>query len=69
MLKQVIDFYIGIFKNLSKIGKIVLIIVLIKFFVFFAILKPFFFKNYLKTNFKTEQKIEEHVINQLTNTK
>lgn len=69
MLKRIVNFYLDIFKNLSKLGKIVLIIVLIKFFVFFAVLKPLFFKNYLKTNFKTEQKMGEHVINQLIKTK
>lgn len=32
----------------------------------FAVLKLFFFPNYLKTNFDTDQQRADHVINQLT---
>lgn len=35
----------------------------------FAILKIFFFSNYLKSNFKTEEDKAQHVIEQITKQK
>lgn len=69
MLKKVFLFYIDSYKSLSKLGKTVVWIVIIKFIVFFGVLRPFFFKDYLKTNYKTEEKIQEVVRENLTKTK
>nr|WP_321358450.1 DUF4492 domain-containing protein [uncultured Draconibacterium sp.] len=62
-------FYINGFKNMGKWGKQVWIIILIKLFIMFVILKIFFFPDFLKTNFKTDQERSQHVLEILTNTK
>jgi len=48
------------------VGKTLWKIILIKLFVMFAVLKVFFFPNYLKTNFENDQQRADHVIEQLT---
>jgi hypothetical protein len=47
------------------IGKTLWIIIIIKLFVMFLILKPFFFKSELN-EFSTQQEKASHVINELT---
>lgn len=51
------------------VGKQLWIIILIKLFVMFAILKLFFFPNFLKSNFDSDQERSDYVIEQLTNPK
>ncbi len=41
-------------------------IIIIKLLVMFAILKVFFFPNFLKTNFSTDQERADHVIQELS---
>lgn len=48
------------------VGKKLWIIILIKLFVMFAVLKLFFFENFLKSNFDTDKERSEYVIDQLT---
>jgi hypothetical protein len=50
-------------------GKSVWIIILIKLFIFFFVLKIFFFPNLLEKNFSTDRERGEHVLDNLTNTK
>lgn len=65
---QIWHFYLGGFKNMSKWGKQVWIIILIKLFIMFVILKIFFFPNFLKTNFETDSERSQHVLEILTET-
>ncbi|PKP02965.1 MAG: DUF4492 domain-containing protein [Bacteroidetes bacterium HGW-Bacteroidetes-9] len=65
---RVFRFYYEGFKSMS-IGKTLWAIILIKLFVMFAILKIFFFPNFLKSNFKTDEERGNYVIEQLTNPK
>ena len=62
---RVFRFYRDGFKRMT-VGKTLWKIILIKLFVMFAVLKVFFFPNYLKTNFSTDQQRADHVIEQLT---
>jgi len=48
------------------VGKKLWAIIIIKLVVMFLVLKLFFFPNYLKTNFKTDEERSNHVIEQLT---
>ncbi len=48
------------------VGKTLWKIIAIKVFVMFAVLKLFFFPNYLKTNFSTDQQRADHVLQELT---
>lgn len=49
-------------------GKKLWLIILIKLFVIFVVLKLFFFKDFLNSNFDTDQERSDHVIEQLTKT-
>lgn len=66
LIKRIFLFYYEGFKNMN-IGKTLWLIILIKLFVMFAILKVFFFPNILKRNFKTDEERSRYVIEQLTN--
>jgi hypothetical protein len=68
MLKKVIRFYIEGFKGMT-VGKSLWLIILLKLFIMFAILKVFFFKDFLKTNFKTDKERSEYVLEKLTEIK
>lgn len=54
------------FRHLSATAKVLWTIILIKLFIMFAILKIFFFPNYLKKNFDNDEKRSNYVIEQLT---
>ncbi len=65
LIKRILFFYWEGFRSMT-IGKTLWIIILIKLFVMFAILKVFFFPNILKRNFKTDEERSKYVIEQLT---
>jgi hypothetical protein len=48
------------------VGKTLWKIIFIKLIIMFAVLKLFFFPDFLKTNFSTDQQRADHVIDQLT---
>lgn len=62
---KVFRFYRDGFKRMT-LGKSLWKIILIKLFVMFAILKLFFFPNYLSTNFSTDEERANHVLEQIT---
>lgn len=66
-LKRIFNFYFNGFKNMSDWGRQVWVIILIKLFIMFAILKIFFFQDFLYKNYHTEKERTEHVLDQLTN--
>lgn len=51
---------------MSKWGRQVWIIILLKLFIMFAILKVFFFPDILKKNFESDADRSEYVLDQLT---
>lgn len=65
MIKKVFVFYYEGFKSMT-VGKKLWAIILIKLFVMFAILKLFFFPDFLKTRFKNDNDRSNYVIEQLT---
>ena len=48
-----------------KTGKLLWKIIAFKFVVFILIMKVFFFPNYLKTNFNTDEERSSHVLENL----
>ena len=67
-MKSLSDFfrlYIDGFRNMTW-GKTLWIVILIKLFIMFAIIKVFFFPNILKSNFDTDKARSEHVSKELT---
>lgn len=65
-LKRIFNFYYQGFKGMT-VGKSLWLIIIIKLVIFFIILKIFFFPNFLKTNFRTDEERSNYVIEKLTN--
>lgn len=59
-------FYIDGFKDLSVWGRKVWIIILIKLFILFAVIRLFFMPDVLKKNFKNDEQRSKHVLENLT---
>ena len=67
LFNRIFHFYYDGFRNMSGWGRKVWLIIIIKLFIMFAILKIFFFQDFLSRNYHTDKERSEHVINQLTN--
>ncbi len=65
LLKNIFLFYYQGFKSMT-IGRKLWAIILIKLIILFLVLRLFFFPNYLKSNFSTDEQRSNHVIEQLT---
>lgn len=48
------------------VGKSLWLLIFIKLFIMFAILKVFFFPNFLNSNFSNNSEKSQHIIEQLT---
>ncbi len=68
MLKKIFNFYKEGFLSM-KTGKKLWIIIGIKLFIMFAILKIFFFNDFLSSKFDNDKDKGDYVIEQLTNIK
>lgn len=66
-MKKIFNFYIDGFKNMSFHSRKLWIIILIKLFIMFVILKTFFFHDFLSSKGSTAVEKSEYVIEQLTN--
>ena len=66
LIKRIINFYIDGFRNLDKVSIKLWIIIGIKLFIMFAILKLFFFPDFLNSRFDTDKEKSEYVIQSLT---
>lgn len=64
-LYRVWRFYYDGFRRMTW-GKTLWIIILVKLFIMFAILRVFFFPNYLNSRFETDAEKGDHVLEQLT---
>ena len=62
---KVFNFYRDGFARMT-VGKTLWKIIIIKLIVMFAVLKLFFFPNYLNTNFETDKQRGDYVLEQLT---
>lgn len=65
MLKQILHFYADGFRSM-KTGRKLWAIIFIKLFIMFAILKVFFFPDYLQTNFANDEERAAHVFDNIT---
>ncbi len=66
-MNRLFHFYYDGFRNMSWWGKKVWIIIIIKLFIMFAILKIFFFPDFLKKKYDTDKQRSEYVLDQLIN--
>lgn len=68
-ITRLFRFYYDGFTNMSWWGKRVWIIILIKLFVIFIILRIFFFHDFLKRKYNTDNQRSEYVLERLINSK
>ncbi len=68
IITSIINFYREGFKQISPSGKGLWLIIMIKLFIMFPILKVFYFQDFL-SKFHTEEEKIEHITNELTNIK
>ena len=61
---RIVRFYLDGFHHMT-VGKTLWKLIIIKLIVMFAILKLFFFPNFLAENFQTDQQRAEHVFQEL----
>ncbi len=66
--KKIFLFYVEGFQSM-KLGKRLWLLIVIKLFVLFVIIKCLFFPNFLATHFETDAQRAEHVLQQLTTRK
>jgi hypothetical protein len=64
----VFRFYYDGFRNMSNWGKKVWLIILIKLFIIFVLLRIFFFPDFLRKNFENDSERSNYVLDNLTTT-
>jgi hypothetical protein len=64
-LATVLRFYLDGFRNM-KLGKTLWLIILIKLFILFIVLKIFFFPNLLNSRFDNDREKADFVLKELT---
>lgn len=64
--KNALNLYVQGFKTMSFTSKKLWLIVLIKLFIMFGVLKVFFFNDTLDSKYETETEISNHIFNELT---
>ncbi|MDT8400114.1 MAG: DUF4492 domain-containing protein [Bacteroidales bacterium] len=62
---DIFRFYRNGFLTMPSWGRKVWLVILIKLFIMFAVLRIFFFPDILKKNFATDRERGEHVLNEL----
>lgn len=65
-IKLIYNFYFDGFRSLTWWGRKVWVIIIIKLFIIFAILKIFFFPDFLGRKFTNDKERSEYVMDQLT---
>ncbi|MDD2530586.1 MAG: DUF4492 domain-containing protein [Bacteroidales bacterium] len=64
VFKKVFLFYYEGFRSMT-LGKTLWMIILIKLFIMFAILKVFFFPNFLSSKGDTKEEKSEYIVNEM----
>lgn len=65
-IRRIFRFYYDGFRTMSWWGKRVWVIILVKLFIMFLILRIFFFPDFLKVNFRNDRERGDYVLEQLT---
>ncbi len=67
LIRRVYHFYLDGFRNMSSWGRTLWVIILIKLFIMFAVLRLFFFRDTLKNKYTSDEERANHVIEELIN--
>ena len=67
VLRRFFRFYYDGFKTMPEWGRKVWLIIVIKLFIMFAILKIFFFSDFIHSKYGTDKQRSEYVLDQLIN--
>jgi len=65
-INNIFRFYYDGFRTMSWWGRRVWLIIIVKLFILFLILRLFFFPDFLRTNFATDDERSDYVLEQLT---
>ncbi len=65
-IKKIFRFYYDGFREMDLWGRQLWLIIIVKLFIMFFILKIFFFPDILKRDFDTDEQRSEYVLEQLT---
>jgi hypothetical protein len=65
-IKKIFRFYLDGFRDMDLWGRQLWLIILVKLFILFVILKLFFFPDLLKRDFDSDEQRSEYVLEQLT---
>jgi len=65
-LKKIFNFYYEGFRSM-KLGKSLWLLITIKLFILFVVLKWLFFPNYLETHFDNDAERSHYILEHLTN--
>jgi hypothetical protein len=68
-MNRLFHFYYDGFSSMSWWGKRVWVIILVKLFVIFLILKLFFFQDFLSKKYSSDKQKSEYVLDKLINSK
>lgn len=68
-VNNIFRFYLEGFRSMSWWGRRVWLIIIVKLCIMFLILRLFFFPDFLRNNFKSDEERSEYVIEQLTGNK
>lgn len=63
-IQKIVTFYRDGFRTMT-VGRVLWAVILVKVFVLFFVVRFFFFPDYLKTNFTTDQQRAAHVAGEL----
>jgi hypothetical protein len=66
VLKSFFSFYRDGFRNMPLWGRSVWMVIIVKLFIMFAILRIFFFPDLLKRDFESDDERSRYMIEQLT---
>ena len=66
VFRKIFNFYYDSFRSINKLGVRLIIIIMIKLFIMFVILKILFFPDFLVSKFKNDKQKSEYILDQLT---
>ncbi|MBN1769227.1 MAG: DUF4492 domain-containing protein, partial [Prolixibacteraceae bacterium] len=66
--KKVLNFYVDGFKSMTW-GKQLWLLIFLKLFLFFFIMKFFFFSDTIEDKYETDEEVGMHILDNITNTK